>query len=322
MRPILPNCLLTASSQKIDAAVIQSSTKFHFLETQTQDILSSLTNINENLSNVLFEFLTRLLCRSDSLNQDEHHQTRQVIAGLRDQVSPSSTADVITAQFEMLSVNDEEEKALRRTVQKQILEMLRYPYMTDRYEQLVEAHPDTFEWIFSDSDSWKFPWTDFGKWLREGEGIYWIKGKPASGKSTLMKHIYDDRRTRQYLEQWSQKGSASAVPCCLATFFFWSTGTMMQKSQEGLLRSLLFQILGQYPQLIPLVFPLRWAQIYIGSSTLGQEIQPESWSSKQLHDAFERLTRQTKYPLKICFCIDGLTNFTAMQSSFACSSRS
>jgi hypothetical protein len=255
------------------------------------------------------------MCRSEAVNLDEHGKTRQMIVDSRQKApqsyaSSSSGVDVITAQIEMLSVGNEEEELLRRTIQRAILGLLHYPNMTDRYEHLVDAHPQTFDWIFCNSDEWQFPWTDFGKWLRAGQGIYWINGKPASGKSTLMKHIYDDRRTQGYLQQWSQKRTAGTVSFCLATFFFWSTGTVMQKSQDGLLRSLLFQVLGQYPELIPLVFPVRWAQFYSGKLSLGQEVHPDPWSSRQLHDALERLIRQTQYPLNMCFCIDGLDEFS------------
>jgi hypothetical protein len=300
--------------QKIDATFIRSSARFDALEKQTQQILGAITNTRENLTqDGVLEFLTRMICRAEAANQDEHLKTREMIAELIRKEDPSSTVDVITARIEMLSVDTEQEELLRRSIQKRILEMLKYPEMTNRYEQLVESHPKTFDWIFCSSDKWEFPWTDFGKWLKESQGIYWINGKPASGKSTLMKHIYDDKRTAKYLREWSRGkdgGIQRTRPCCLATFFFWSTGTPLQKSQEGLLRALLFQILGQHPDLIPLVFPTQWAELYTDTLSLGRELVPDAWSSRQLHNAFERLIQQTQYSLNICFFIDGLDEFS------------
>ena len=302
---------LTWKRQKIDEAFIRTSTRFNSLETKTQEIIEAITSAKGGLSHDLFEFIAKVICRSEAVNQEEHHQTRQMIADLRySQESSSSAVGEITAQIEMLSVDPADEELLRRTTQKEILQQLQYPYMTNRYDQLVEAHPNTFDWIFCNSDEWQFPWNDFSKWLKEGQGIYWINGKPASGKSTLMKHIYDDEKTKEYLQQWVRKIEAEPVPFCLVTFFFWSTGTTMQRSQEGLLRSLLFQVLVQYPDLIPLIFPSRWAQYYSSKLSLRQEIRPEPWSSRQLHEAFERLVCQIQYPLKICFCIDGLDEFS------------
>lgn len=45
------------------------------------------------------------------------------------------------------------------------------------------------------------------------------------------------------------------MPVLVATFFFWNSGTQEQRSQVGLLRSLLFQILHHQPALMHLVFP-------------------------------------------------------------------
>jgi hypothetical protein len=80
-----------------------------------------------------------------------------MIADLRNAVlSESSTADVITAQIEMLDVSHEEEQRLRSSIERKILELL-YPYMTDRYEDVLEAHLQTFDWIFSDPKEWQLP---------------------------------------------------------------------------------------------------------------------------------------------------------------------
>ena len=52
----------------------------------------------------------------------------------------------------------------------------------DRREQVQDAHRETFRWIFQSDHE-----TGFAKWLPSGDGIFWIHGKPASGKSTLIK---------------------------------------------------------------------------------------------------------------------------------------
>lgn len=180
-----------------------------------------------------------MLCRLEVLNQNEHQKTRLMIAYQNSPFGHTPSVTDITAQIDMLAVEDQEEKRLRSTVQRTILESLRYPNMTDRYEDLVEAHPQTFDWIYRDpGQDQELPWSNFGQWLREETGIYWINGKAGSGKSTLMKHIYDATLTKKFLLDWSCDASKSAVPCCVASFFFWNSGTDMQKSIQGLLRSL------------------------------------------------------------------------------------
>ena len=86
------------------------------------------------------------------------------------------------------------------------------------------------------------------EWLETGKGIYWINGKAGSGKSTLMNYICAEPRTQDALEIWAQPYRL-VVP----TFFFWSAGSELQKTTVGLLRSLLYQILVHYPQLISLL---------------------------------------------------------------------
>jgi hypothetical protein len=77
--------------------------------------------------------------------------------------------DKITAEVEMLEVGDGEEERLRSSVQRKILGELQYPAMTNRYEEVLQAHPQTFDWIFCDTDDEEQPWSNFGTWLRESE---------------------------------------------------------------------------------------------------------------------------------------------------------
>lgn len=138
-----------------------------------------------------------------------------------------------------------------------------------------------------------------------------MNGKPGSRKSTLMKHIYDNPKTRQFLADWSRCGPGAPMPCCIATFFFWNSGTNMQKSIQGLLRSLQFQILAKYPDLIPLAFPNGWAMLYNTADTLTDPITHRGlFSLNGVQMAFKNVIEQRHIPLKICFFIDGLDEFS------------
>ena len=59
--------------------------------------------------------------------------------------------------------------------------------------QVEHAQKHTFEWPFGE------PELGFLTWLTAGQGLYWIRGKPASGKSMLMKMAYNDQRTKESL---------------------------------------------------------------------------------------------------------------------------
>jgi ATPase subunit of ABC transporter with duplicated ATPase domains len=70
---------------------------------------------------------------------------------------------------------------------------------TLRESAIKEAYWKTFEWIFSERVFEREKRPSFLQWLRQGDGIYWISGKAGSGKSTLMKLLCDNGRTKKLL---------------------------------------------------------------------------------------------------------------------------
>jgi len=160
------------------------------------------------------------------------------------------------------------EKRFRKSINDLILESLSFPAMSERYEVLHEAHIRTFQWVFDSSSNQDCQWDNFREWLEQSDGLYWIHGKAGSGKSTLMKYIWSRQLTKTYLSTW-----AGDSELCAAHFYFWDLGTeKLHKSQLGLFRSLLFQILTELPNLIPLVFPEQWAANY-AAKTLSSELK-------------------------------------------------
>ncbi|KAH0843180.1 hypothetical protein FOPE_07819 [Fonsecaea pedrosoi] len=145
------------------------------------------------------------------------------------------TGEHLTRIDQRLRSSDHEAESLRKGTT--ILKSLIFERMAARYSAIAEAHKDTFKWIFEPS---RWASSDprsgirFHEWLTHGEGIYWVSGKPGSGKSTLMKYLYNCSETLQRLEAWAD-GSRLVT----AGFFFWISGSDMQKSQVGLLRQVL-----------------------------------------------------------------------------------
>ena len=209
----------------------------------------------------------------------------------------------LASAFDMLSVLPSREFALRRRAADIIIQSLRYDKMTHRYEDVLEAYPRTFEWIFDDNTRSQAPWNNFASWLKDGQGVYWISGKAGSGKSTLMKHIFDDSRTPLFLQGWAQE-----KPLCQASFFFWNSGSEEQRSQAGCLKALLFQIFQQYPDLVFVVVPRRWADSY---TTFVHQASTATapWTLRELLATFRALLRQQKIPITIFMMIDGLDEF-------------
>ncbi|KAK1809883.1 hypothetical protein LTR12_015773 [Friedmanniomyces endolithicus] len=174
-----------------------------------------------------------------------------------------------------------------------ILQTLHYYGMFDRQTSISSTYGKTGHWIFDPQR------TSFERWLQHGHGIYWICGKPGSGKSTLMSFLSEKLRTDQRVRL-----ETSGMPTTVVGFFFWNAGTELQRSQEGLLRSLLFQILRECPDLIPIACSERWAQVD------GLRLYEEPWSRKEVRQAFDRVVHQKDLQRNFFILIDGLDEFS------------
>src|ERR1700712_4008744 len=186
------------------------------------------------------------------------------------------------------------EKNRVKVLQRKMLTRLRFPTLTDRHERIARAHQETFKWIFQKSDAADCQST-FANWLEQGQGILLVSGKPASGKSTLMKFIYDHHLTRKLLLKWV---GDFQMPVLLAGYFFWKAGDSMQKSQAGLLQTLVYEILVQWPLLIPKVFPDRWEAYEL----LGDYYH--LWTWWEIRTAFQIMIAETKGKAKLFLMVD------------------
>ncbi|SPN99263.1 uncharacterized protein DNG_02300 [Cephalotrichum gorgonifer] len=208
-----------------------------------------------------------------------------------------------------------EEEIRLLMVESGILESLSFVTLTDRRESLEVPYHQTFEWIYGEQGCPRVgQFSNFGDWLRQGSGIFWINGKVGSGKSTLMRYIYDNDKTRRGLEQW-----AGSMPSETYAFFFWNTGDDDQKSQRGLLRSLLFEILQGHRDLLSEVMPDAWdawnfrasgvvsRRIPMNPCFLSQEVYP--WTMIRLKRALRVLLDILQQRVKICLLIDGLDEY-------------
>jgi energy-coupling factor transporter ATP-binding protein EcfA2 len=138
----------------------------------------------------------------------------------------------------------------------------------------------------------------FLNWLeRDTNEPFMITGKPGSGKSTFMKFITGHVKTRSSLNTWS--GGRKLV---VASFYFWSSGTPLQRSQDGLLRCLLYKILSQAPDIMPTAVPRRW-------QATSQLRIAEPWSGKEISDAFANVVSANSLSTNFCFFIDGLDEY-------------
>ncbi|KAI0534518.1 hypothetical protein GGR58DRAFT_482489 [Xylaria digitata] len=176
---------------------------------------------------------------------------------------------------------------------QELLQGLYFSGIKDRHHKINRAHEKKFQWIFDPTASSKIP---FDKWLQAEGATFFIYGKPGSGKSTLMKFIRHAPETGLRLKRWA--GEKNIV---VAHYFFWNAGSTLQKSQEGLLRSLLFEILRKCHNLIPL------ARKTIVDVEVFESDQ-DRWTKDQLLQTYQAVISE-ELSTRFCFFVDGLDEY-------------
>ncbi|KAI9892641.1 MAG: hypothetical protein M1814_001334 [Vezdaea aestivalis] len=168
---------------------------------------------------------------------------------------------------------------------QQLLASLHLSDAQERFDQVEDAFEGTFGWLFENQQ------IGFADWLKQGQGIFWISGKPASGKSTLLKYAVSNKRTYDYLHE-----NSTGKPWICGDFFFTNRGKDTQKSINGLFQRILYQILSQVPGL------KRFVEHIFNQIVAVQG----SWNLVYLEDALLAIVKQRKVPLNICLFIDAL----------------
>ena len=182
-------------------------------------------------------------------------------------------------------------------ITEHVKDQLFFHRQDDRFDDIDEAHRTSFHWTLAEPGMKATPWPNLLRWLREDNGIYWISGKAGSGKSTLMKYLHKDPRTMDALNAWAGDDGLLVI-----TFYFWNAGTDLQRSQEGLLRSLLWQVLVHKPSLCSALFPEQFTH-----NTAWTDFP----TMHQLRRAFRKLADLGPNSTKIAILVDGLDEFDA-----------
>ena len=184
----------------------------------------------------------------------------------------------------------------QREEYQRFLNSLRFPEIHAREERLAQAHDGTFEWMFDENKrQTEPPIAAFYDWLqlRDHGSTFWIRGKAGSGKSTFMGFLTENDRC---LELLGGKGFPRQL--VVLKYFFWELGTPLQYSVAGLLRSFLWQIFVNNPEL--------------GFESWQRElraVQSRAWTSKILSDILEKML--TDPNRTFCLFIDGLDECSA-----------
>jgi ankyrin repeat protein len=157
---------------------------------------------------------------------------------------------------------------------------LSFEFMESRLTAISVAQPETCSWLFATPEYHR--WRDSAH-RESNHGFLWIKGKPGAGKSTIMKHALRYAQT-------SLTSNSSML-----SFFFNARGYGLEKSTEGMYRSMLHQLYSRYPKRLPEPLPL-------DSAVFKQQGWPVPTLQNMLRDAL--LDFQCEHDL--CWYIDAL----------------
>ena len=162
------------------------------------------------------------------------------------------------------------------------MESLEYQGRCDREDRLEEiaASPQTCQWI------WESP---FAAWTSEGGTLFWVRGKPASGKSTLMKYIAQSNKLRDHL----RRGFNDNWTIIHHFFFDFAVGEDKRNNFEGFLRSLLYQLIDR----------IRGT----GDGSLPINEPKQGWSVKSLQERLKSMLEQGPGPVFVL--LDGLDEY-------------
>lgn len=174
--------------------------------------------------------------------------------------------------------HEREDRFAKEQQRRELMSSLRFDAMNSRSATIAPAHTDTCTWIVEAPEY--VGWRDQSR-RHEHHGVLWIKGKPGSGKSTLMKYALGVAQERDH-------------NFSIVSFFFNARGQSLEKSAEGMYRSLLQQILSKLPH------------IYSGQT----HVKDQFWPIEVLENMFRQFILSLKLNGQVVCYIDALDECT------------
>lgn len=173
-----------------------------------------------------------------------------------------------------------------------------------RMQNIGLAYRGTYDWLFENE-------IGFARWLagKDTKPIYWIYGKPGSGKSTLMKFAMGHAQTRRLLGEYDPKTWK------ITGYFFHDRGTEVQKSIVGFLSEILCQILleeqdykiqDQQREIFTIIYSV-YADVKRNRlPRINRDQGKLDWDQEHLQEALRLIGSKSTLPFNLCLFIDAL----------------
>ncbi|KAI0544409.1 hypothetical protein F4679DRAFT_38165 [Xylaria curta] len=219
------------------------------------------------------------MCRFTGMDDPEY---RKVAAGLyriaRSTIEKLMKTGAVVGKKDSPFRNHEARFVLSEEQKRSLLDSLRFDQMEVRQMSIKTAYAETCSWLTKKKEY--VDWADENK-FEQHRGFLWIKGKPGTGKSVLMKYALGNLRN-------------TALDRTQICFFFNARGSKLERTTLGMYRTLLVQLYEKLPRL----------QLAFGALGLSPTVT-FAWSIEALKDLFERTIRLLGSRPVVC-CIDAL----------------
>ncbi|KAG8673801.1 hypothetical protein FPOAC1_007120 [Fusarium poae] len=153
-----------------------------------------------------------------------------------------------------------------RSLSELCLGSLAFEGMDSRPMEIKTETAGTCQWLLGHKT--------FKQWKSLHQSLLWIKGKPGTGKSTLLRYARDNFTA-------VKKDKDSPL---ILSFFFKGRGVELQKTAEGMFRSLLCQIQSELPEALKdLEDAFKWRE-----AAAGETREAWQWAPGSLCQHFQR----------------------------------
>ena len=242
------------------------------VERQAETILLRVDQKSQSLEDVFLEQIKK----SSNLASSDGNETRKLLANFE-----ANRTDI--------------------RLRSDFLSSLSFGEMYKRQEEITPAHRETFRWVLDRDKSSYLGNASLVNWLERGDGIFWMEGKPGSGKSTLMNFVHHESATQQYLRAWVNNAAIS-----MPSFYFWKAGTKSQKSFVSALRVFAHRIFSDAPHLCVMFMTKIQSELGDTSSRQASERSLSAWTQDRLYSLIKFALECRRGEAGFCFIIDGL----------------
>ncbi|KAH7086982.1 hypothetical protein FB567DRAFT_526687 [Paraphoma chrysanthemicola] len=164
---------------------------------------------------------------------------------------------------------------------KELIASLHFKQRDARLLTLKSAQTRTCRWLLKNTH-YK-DWMNADK-LKQHHGFFWIKGKPGTGKSIMMKFLFSE----------AKKVMKRSL---VLSFFFNARGGSLEKSTSGLYRALLLQLLEKAPEI--------WDTLDFYGASGFEIIKDAGWRHETLQDLFKQALQTLRDHRVVCY-VDAL----------------